>query len=177
VVSPQLRQLMADLEAAQLDLAEATVYAPSDGYVTNVALREGAVVASLPMSPAMTFVDTSEKALALFVKQTNLRHVQPGQEAEVILDMYPGQVFEARVVSVVEGTRQGQALIGGTLTAEGPQRHGPFAVRLELLQNLKDLHLPPGAGGSGAVFTGQGKPTYLIRRVMLRMVSLLNYVR
>jgi hypothetical protein len=34
------------------------VRAPADGYVTNLALRKGARVANLPLSPVMAFIDT-----------------------------------------------------------------------------------------------------------------------
>jgi uncharacterized protein DUF3302 len=40
--------------------ARTVVRAPADGYVTNVGLMKGARVASLPLSPVMAFIDTSE---------------------------------------------------------------------------------------------------------------------
>ena len=175
-VNPQIQQVLADLKLARWNLEETIVYAPADGYVTNLAARPGFVAASIPLSPIMTFVDTSENAAVLWVKQTNLRHVQPGQEAELLFDMYPGKIFRARVVSVVRGTRQGQVTAVGSLAADTPQQRSPFPVRLELEDEARNLDLPPGIGGTGAVFTGKGKPTYLIRRVMLRMQTYLNYI-
>ena len=51
----EVDQLKAQLEGAQWNLDKTTVRAPTDGYVTNLALRKGARVANLPLSPVMAF--------------------------------------------------------------------------------------------------------------------------
>ena len=55
----EVDQLRAQLEGAQWNLDKTIVRAPADGYVTNLALRKGARVANLPLSPVMAFIDTS----------------------------------------------------------------------------------------------------------------------
>ena len=54
----EVDQLKGQLEAAQWNLDKTIVRAPADGYATNVALRKGARVANLPLSPVMAFIDT-----------------------------------------------------------------------------------------------------------------------
>jgi multidrug resistance efflux pump len=44
-------QLKAQIEGARWDLDKTVVRAPADGYVTNLALRKGARVANLPLTP------------------------------------------------------------------------------------------------------------------------------
>lgn len=56
----EVDQLKAQLDGAKWNLDKTVVRAPADGYVTNVALRKGARVANLPLTPAMAFIDTSE---------------------------------------------------------------------------------------------------------------------
>ena len=56
----EVDQLKGQLEGAKYNLERTVVRAPADGYVTNVALRKGARVANLPLSPVMAFIDTSE---------------------------------------------------------------------------------------------------------------------
>ncbi len=56
----EVDQLSGQLEGAQWNLDKTIVRAPADGYVTNLALRKGARVANLPLSPVMAFIDTSE---------------------------------------------------------------------------------------------------------------------
>ena len=58
----EVDQLKAQLEGAKWNLDKTTVRAPADGYVTNLALRKGARVANLPLSPVMAFIDTSRHA-------------------------------------------------------------------------------------------------------------------
>ena len=175
-VNPQVRQVLADLELARWNLRETVVYAPADGYVTNLVARPGFVAASLPLSPIMTYVDTSEKAVFLAIKQTNLRYIQPGQDAELVFGLYPGKTFSAKVVTIVQGVRQGQADASGSLANPLPLPPSLFAVRLELGEDARDLYLPPGTSGSGAIFTTRGKATYIARRVMLRMQTYMNYI-
>ena len=57
---PRSTSSRAQLDGAQWNLDKTIVRAPADGYVTNVALRKGARVANLPLSPVMAFIDTSE---------------------------------------------------------------------------------------------------------------------
>ena len=53
-------KLKGQLLGAKWNLDQTVVRAPADGYVTNVGLMKGARVASLPLSPVMAFIDTSE---------------------------------------------------------------------------------------------------------------------
>lgn len=174
--NPQVRQIAADLSAARLNLEETTVYAPADGYATNLALRPGASVAAIPLSPAMAFV-TRETGLVMFVKQTQVRHVRPGQDAEIVFDLYPGKVFKATVHSIVQGTAQGQLKISGTMASISPEARGELVVKLDLSEPVGEFGLPPGVGGTAAVYTGKGKSMQVIRRVMMRMQTWLNFVR
>lgn len=173
---PQVRQVAADLANARWQLSETVVVAPDDGYVTNVALRPGATVASIPLSPSMAFV-TREKELAMFVKQTHARYIEPGMDVTVTMDLYPGRAFSATVARIVQGTSQGQVQISGTMTSSTPQRRAPFVVMLQPGEELAALWLPPGSGGAAAVYTGRGKPTYPIRKVLMTVHTWFNFLR
>lgn len=64
----------------QLGLA----YAPTDGHVASLALREGSIVVAMPFTQAMAFVDDSETIVVVQIYQINLRHVAPGQDVEFV---------------------------------------------------------------------------------------------
>ena len=66
----EVDQLKGQLEAAQWNLDKTTVRAPADGYATNVALRKGARVTSLPLAPVMAFIDTSNTLLGVEITST-----------------------------------------------------------------------------------------------------------
>ena len=68
--------------------------------------------------------------------QENLKYVQPGQEVEAAIDLYPGQIFTGKVQAIWRGSGAGQMLPSGVLPnfqyvpTEMPQ--GQFAVAIRL---------------------------------------------
>ena len=69
--------------ARKWNLDKTIVRAPADGYVTNVALRKGARVANLPLSPVMAFIDTSDTIIGVEIAQNDARYIAPGQPVEL----------------------------------------------------------------------------------------------
>jgi hypothetical protein len=108
-----------------------------------------------------------------------MRHVSPGQTAEVVMKLRPGQTFTARVIDVVDTTSGAQLQPSGVLPdAPGPNEPPlPFGVILELDEPLTDLgDVMGGALGTAAIYTDSASATHVIRRVMLRMESWMNYL-
>jgi multidrug resistance efflux pump len=168
--------LNAQIDAAEFSLRETTVRAPADGYVTNVALRPGARVASLPLAPAMAFIDTSFTGIAAQIHQIYTRYIEPGQAAEVTFKTIPGKVFPATVMYLVPAIAQGQAPVSGYAVQPISPAAGPFFVRLKLDDPDIEASLKPGALADVAIYTPRTKAAHLIRRVMIRMTAILNYV-
>ncbi len=176
-LNPVMKQVAADLELAKLNLEWTTVRAPADGFVANLQLRPGFRVGSLPLGPVMSFVETETTMVGGLIGQSQLRHVEEGQEAEVILELYPGRTFQAKVMYVVKAQGQGQMSPTGQLPVLDPtQQNAPYFVRLELQDFPEGLDLPVGAGGSVAIYTSYGQATHMVRMVMVRMDTWLNYL-
>lgn len=172
----EVGQLRAQLEAAQWNLDKTTVRAPADGYVTNVALRKGARVASLPLAPVMAFIDTSKTVVGVSIDQIAVRYVAPGQPVELTFKTRPGVIVNGRVESVLQAIASGQAQTSGAAVAPRAVMALPFVVRVKLDDAAFADALPAGAIGDAAIFTDQVKPAHLIRRVILRQLAILNYV-
>jgi multidrug resistance efflux pump len=170
-------QIRAQLEDARWRLGETTFYAPTDGHVINLQLRPGSTVSQLPVMPVMSFVEQEHIILALFW-QNELHQVEPGNEAELALSTYPGRIIKAKVDSIVWAQGQGQLPLTGTLpqTGAAPAPEGRFAVKLVLDDREKDLFLAAGARGTGAIYTHHFAPIHIIRKVLLRVSSYLNWV-
>jgi len=175
-LTAQLAQVAARLEQAQFNLDQTVVRAPADGYVTNVSLRVGARVAAAPISAAMAFIESGDPILLMQVFQKDLRYIQSGQLAEVALKMYPGVVYNARVVQVIPASASGMQAPSGLAAAPSQVVHAPMWVRLELEDAALLSGLSVGATGTGAIYTDKGIPTQIIRRVMIRMDSIINYL-
>lgn len=166
----------AQLEAARWDLDKTVVRAPADGYVTNLALRKRARVASLPLSPVMAFIDTSETVVGVEIAQIDARYIEPGQPVEITFKFLPGKIFTGRVETVLQAVSTGQARTSGLAVTPSEVLSAPFVVRVALDDRELAARLPAGATGSAAIFTDHVKSAHIVRRVMLRMIAILNYI-
>ena len=127
--NPQLKEALAALERARLDLLHTTVVAPSDGVVSNLQLGVGQVVGI--GQAALTFIDAGTIWVAAAYKENSLEHVAAGDEAEVVLDSLPGSVFPMRVESVGWGVSNEQRRPGdGPAHHPQPERLGARAAAL-----------------------------------------------
>lgn len=91
----------AQLETAKLNLSYTTVTAPVDGYLTNVNTSPGTYVRA--GEQILALVDGDSFWIAAYFKETQLRHVQPGDPAQLTLMGHEGQPFAGEVVSVSWG--------------------------------------------------------------------------
>jgi len=169
-------KLKGQLLGAKYNLEQTVVRAPSEGYVTNLGLLKGARVASLPLSPAMAFIDTSETAVGVEIAQIYTRYIEPGQEVEVTFKIFPGQVYRGKVDAVLQATSTGQVQTSGTAVTPPQITAAPFVVRVKLDDNKLAARLPAGTAGTAAIYTSHIKPSHIIRKVILRQLAILNYV-
>jgi multidrug resistance efflux pump len=94
----QLASAKASLELAKLNLSYCKVFAPVDGYVTNMNTSEGTYVTA--GAQLMALVDTSSFWIAGYFKETQLPHIRVGQKAIITLIGYENQPFQGVVRSV-----------------------------------------------------------------------------
>ncbi|MCP4620139.1 MAG: HlyD family secretion protein [Bradyrhizobium sp.] len=172
----EVDQLKGQLQAAQWNLDKTVVRAPADGYVTNLALRKGARVANLPLSPVMAFIDTSDTIIGVEINQIDARYVQPGQEVEATFKFAPGRIFRGKVESVLQAVATGQTQTSGTAVMPKAIEAVPFVVRIRLDDAAFAQGLPAGSTGTAAIYTDHVKPTHVVRRVILRQLAILNYI-
>jgi RND family efflux transporter MFP subunit len=170
----EVEQLRAQLDAAKWNLDKATVRAPADGYVTNLALRKGARVTT--QAPVMAFIDSSETIFGSEIPQIYARYIQVGQPVEVTFKTFPGEIFTGRVEAVLQAVATGQAQVGGLAVAPSEVQATPFVVRIALDDQEVANRLPAGSTGLAAIFTDHVKASHVIRKVVLRQTAILNYV-
>ena len=172
----QIAQTRAQLEQAKWDLAQTTVYAPASGTPTNVQLRPGSMTAALPALPVLTFVEDEYQVVALF-DQNELTKVKPGDEAEIVLLTLPGEIIKAKVDSIIWAQGQGQSAqsqqVPNTLGALPP---GRFPVKLDVEPKYRDVFLAAGARGNAAIYTESLEMIHIVRKVILRINTKINYL-
>ena len=155
---------------------QTTVYAPADGTPVNVQLRPGALVATLANTPALTFVEDEFTVIALY-EQNELTQVKPGDEAEIVLLTLPGEIIKAKVDSIIWAQGQGQSPISSSLPNTVQQLPpGRFPVKLAVDPKYKDVFLAAGARGNAAIYTEHLAAIHIIRKVILRINTKVNYL-
>ncbi|WP_035600816.1 HlyD family secretion protein [Haloferula sp. BvORR071] len=167
----KIAQSEAALRSAKYDLEGCVHTAPADGRVANLALRPGVRATQFATMPVMSFIEDKDQWLLAFFRQNELRYVEPGNEAEIFLETYPGKIIKCKVDSILWATAQGQMPINGnlpnTLPVSMPEQR--IAVRLLVNPEDKELFLAAGARGAGAIFTEHGTFTHILRKVFLRV--------
>jgi multidrug resistance efflux pump len=94
----QLISAKANLELAKLNLAYTKVFAPVDGYVTNMNTSAGTYVTA--GKQLMALVDTGSFWIAAYFKETQLPHIKVGQKADLAIMGYNNQPFQGVVRSI-----------------------------------------------------------------------------
>jgi multidrug resistance efflux pump len=173
----EVAQIKSQLANARWELSQTVFTAPADGTVINLQLRPGQMATALGALPVMTFVEDDYQVLAMF-GQNELREVQPGDEAEIALETYPGRIIKAKVDSIVWAQGQGQIPMSGNIPLTGTQALPPgrFAVRLDIAPPDTGIFLAAGAVGHGAIYTQYGHHIHIVRKVVLRVGSYMNWL-
>ncbi len=172
----EVEQIKAQLASARWNLDKTVVRAPTDGFVTNLALRKGARVTSLPLAPVMAFIDTTDSVIAMEVAQINARYIELGQRVEVTFKFLPGHIFGGHVDTVLQAVAAGQAQPSGLAVTPKDVQSAPFVIRLSLDDPEVAKRLPAGSTGEAAIYTEHVQMAHVIRKVMLRMTAIMNYI-
>ncbi|MCP3849874.1 MAG: biotin/lipoyl-binding protein [Gammaproteobacteria bacterium] len=169
--------LIEKLKSAKWELDKTIIRAPSDGYVVALTLRPGQRVSNLAVRSWVSFVDTSKTNMVMWVSQTRLRHIEKGQFAEVTFELSPGEILPAKVIDVIEVNPEGQLTPSGSLPSPSSRLSHPYAVLLNMeLSDMSQKIRHGGALGTAAVYTKSQQMTHIIRKIMLRMESWMNFI-
>ncbi|WP_418319769.1 HlyD family secretion protein [Piscinibacter sakaiensis] len=140
-LEPERHQLLAQIERAQLDLADRVITMPFDGDIDQVFVRIGEYVT--PGQRLLMLHDPQRLRIEANVKETDIRHFRPGQAVSITADAYPDLGFAGTVDR-----------IGGAATSEfallpNPNPSGNFTKVTQRLQvrialSRSDPLLKPG---------------------------------
>jgi len=168
------------LATATFELEQTTVRAPTDGYVTQMALRPGMRAMAMPLRPVMIFVNKESLYFVAWFRQNNLLRLIPGDDAEVAFDGIPGEVFAGKVVAMLPAMAEGQVQPSGDLIS--PMRApypGRIGVRIEItdpaFEKYRDI-VPGGAYAQTAIYSTHFHHVAIMRKILLRMSAWMNYL-
>jgi multidrug resistance efflux pump len=156
--NPRLRRAEADLELAQLNLDFTKVWAPVDGYITNLQSRVGD--SAVANQAIVAVIDLDSFYVEAFFRETFIGNFQNGDRAVVTLMSYPDTPLQGRVESIGWGIAQQNGSTGFQLlptvkpTFEWIRlaQRLPVMVRIEKLPD--NIKLRAGTTASVVIITG-----------------------
>jgi multidrug resistance efflux pump len=166
--NPQIREALAALEQARLDL-------------TNLQLNIGQFAGA--GQPALTFLDARLVWLHAFLRENSLEHIRPGVRAEAVLDVLPGRVLPARVESVGWGVGEGDvdSATGLPKTRQGSGGWFAPAQRFPVQLVFETAGGPPrgvryNARAGVILYTGEHPVANALAWLWIRVIAALTYV-
>ncbi|MGX9739296.1 HlyD family secretion protein [Pseudocitrobacter corydidari] len=173
----QVASLRAQLTEAKFNLDQTVIRAPSDGFATQVLIRPGTYAAALPLRPVMVFVPEQKRQIVAQFRQNSLLRLKPGDEAEVVFNALPGQIFSGKLTSILPVVPGGSYQAQGTLQALTivPGTDGVMAL-IELQPSEEVDSLPDGIYAQVAVYSDHFEHLSIMRKVLLRMTSWMHYL-
>lgn len=144
----QVLAAKADVESARVQLAKTQIVAPFTGTVTAVEAKPGKVVA--PNTDELSLISAGAFQIESYVPEVNIVSIGEGNRAEVTLDAYRDEVFQAKVVSIDPAAtiRDGVPMYRVILLFEGADariKSGMTAnIRITTARKENTLSVPQG---------------------------------
>ena len=98
IAGAQVVEAEAGLAAVQVQLDKLTLTAPRAGLIRHKAVNPGELAA--PGAALLELSDIETVDLTVYIPETQIGQVKVGQPARVLVDAYPGDVFEGRVTFI-----------------------------------------------------------------------------
>jgi multidrug resistance efflux pump len=96
--NPKMRDALAALRQARINLADTKIHAPADGGITNLKIEQGYYAkAGVPL---MTFVSFQEDWIEANFRENSIGNIKVGDPVEFVLDMAPGEVHRGTIGSI-----------------------------------------------------------------------------
>ncbi|MEO1847470.1 MAG: HlyD family secretion protein [Pseudomonadota bacterium] len=89
-------------DQAAVDLKAATIRAPASGVVSNMKLQVGEFAQA--GKPIFTLIENQPIWIEANLKETQLTHILPGQQATIVADAYPDKIWESVISSIAPAT-------------------------------------------------------------------------
>lgn len=154
----RIQAAIVNLETARLNLGWTSIYAPSDGYISNMRLSNDTFVSA--GTPFALFVDANSLHVEAYFQETQLKRIKSGSPALVTLMGYDHEKLEAEVESIgyaikppniAETDGPGNIVPTVQPTFEWIRLAQRVPVRIRFKRIPDDLHLVSGMTASVAV--------------------------
>ncbi|MGB2247194.1 MAG: HlyD family secretion protein [Alcanivorax sediminis] len=175
---PAVAAIKAQLEEARFNLDNTVIRAPTDGFVTQLAVKPGMMAVPLPLKPVANFISHQDRRYVAAFRQQSLLRLKPGYEAELTFTSLPGQVFTAEVDEVLPTIAEAQLSAGQQLVGAAAFQNmsNEALVVLKMDKNAELESLPLGMNAQAAVYSDHVHHVAVMRKILLRMTSWRHYL-
>ena len=178
--NPRVRDAVAALEQARIDLADTRLYAPTRGGITNLEVEVGHYAGE--GTPLMTFVSASRSWVEAYLRENSLANIQAGDRVDIVLDVVPGKVFKGTVLSkgyAVQKPTSGE--VGGLVRVQGDSGWLRDAQRFPVVIGFDDPRVAGyrylGGQADVQIYTQQSNVVLnALGWLWIRLMSWLSYV-
>jgi multidrug resistance efflux pump len=168
-------QVLAQLDNARWELAQTTIVAPADGFVTLIALSVGD--RALQARSALSFIVESEITLVGLFPQNGFQAVRERAPVSIVFDNIPGRVFHAKIVGIPKGIGQGQVAVSGTLAR--PSALGgasTFPAVISIPDGVTRDSLQIGMSGSATAFSPKAGVVGILASILVWVSAYTAYL-
>lgn len=107
----QIEALQAQIDAVKYKINESTVYAPANGTVAELEIKEGMFLT--PGTPLMTVYQNEQYLVEVYVLTEDAIHIQPGMKVQLIQDNQKKDlVFTGRVKKIAPSAEEKTSALG-----------------------------------------------------------------
>ena len=99
---PRYLEAKTALDDALLDLERTRISAPTEGVVSNMKVRVGEFTER--GAPLFSLIESGQAWIEANYKETQLAHIQVGQVATVVSDIYPDQKWRGKISAIAPAT-------------------------------------------------------------------------
>jgi len=155
----RIREAKVNLDSSKLNLSWTSVNAPTDGYVTNLQLKEGDY--AVAGTPVLAFVDSNSFWVYGYFKETQLRHIKPGDRAVVTLMSHADRPIDGvvsgigRAISTPDIASAGELIPQISATFDWVRLAQRVPVRIEITKIPDGIDLIAGTTASVAVYPSE----------------------
>ncbi len=174
-VNTTVAQIDAQLEHARWELAQTTIRAPGDGYITLLTLTAGD--RALQARSTMSFIVTDDITIVGMFAPNGFQTIKVGAPVKLVFDNDPGRIHHASIASIPEGIGQGQVAVSGVLartTAVGGAKTYPAIVAIPTSIDRSKLRL--GMPGAATVFSESAGVIGLLMSILVWINSYVAYL-
>jgi multidrug resistance efflux pump len=174
-VNTTVIQTRAQLDNAKWQLDQTAIRAPSDGYVSMMALTIGDRASQL--RAAISFIVASEITIVGTFSQNGFQTIKPGARVQLVFDNDPGRIHTATITEIPEGVGQGQIATSGTLARVGSfGGSSAYPAVMSIPSSVDRSLLRLGTSGTATVFAENAGVIGLIAWILLWIGSYTAYL-